>query len=620
MPPIFRNIDRTFAFSHRLLIGIAASLIALGAHGQSECKAKSDTGTYEGECRDGWAEGHGTLSFPDGIKVEGEWRNGNMNGKGSLTTKDGYQYTGDWLDGKKHGQGTETWADGTKYVGSIANGKRNGSGIYTWSDGGRYEGDFVDGVRTGKGIYYWPNGNKYEGDFVDNARTGKGILTSPKGDRYEGEWQNGKNHGKGIRIWANGNRYEGDFVDGVRTGKGTFSWTNGDRYVGDFVDDRRQGKGVYTWPNGTRYEGEVNNNKLEGKGIKIWADGSRYDGHWADDKRQGYGETRFKNGEIQRGAWLADKLERACKSDAACADMKEEYSTPLANCRVIDAAIAREYRGECRNGLAHGKGRAKGKDAYVGEFQDGNAHGQGTYTWASGDSFAGQWQDGKKTYGKYTWSSGNYYEGYFVNNNFNGYGVKTRNCNCGFWSCDTCTDRGWWQDDKFVRSCDSKDACEKLIRLEPLIRKAESDLRCEEAKKLNQELETVKSGIFSFDSCLSERKFNAYLKSSDPQAMYLAAGRYESDGERSRAKTIYRRIVERFSRDQLAVKATDRLTRLSDVESVESSNRNAAYQVENAHNQSREASYQQCMNNYNACLSRCNHKSSCTSGCSLCTK
>lgn len=193
-------------------------------------------------------------------------------------------------------------------------------------------------------------------------------------------------------------------------------------------------------------------------------------------------------------------------------------------------------------------------------------------------------------------------------------------------SCSTCTDRGWWQDDKFVRGCDSKDACEKLLKLEPLILKAKNEFRCEDAKKLNQELEAVNAGIFYFDSCVSERKFNNLVKSKDPQEMYLAAGRYESDGERSRAKTIYRQIVDQFSKNPIAIKAADRLMRLADVEAVESSNQNAAYRAESAHNQSREASYQQCMNNLNACYNSCDRlrdsssRSNCKSGCAMCSR
>ena len=62
------------------------------------------------------------------------------------------------------------------------------------------------------------------------------------------------------------------------------------------------------------------------------------------------------------------------------------------NCKVLDSDIAGSYAGACKDGLAHGKGTAKGKDAYEGDFIAGWPHGKGTYKWASGNSYTGDWQ------------------------------------------------------------------------------------------------------------------------------------------------------------------------------------------------------------------------------------
>lgn len=606
-----------------------------------------ETITWSGACVDGKASGEGTLAYvQNGSAVQtiscSAFAEGVCSGKQKITFADGTTNEGDAIKGSWQGKLVVTWPNGDRNEWQFVDGKRQKKGVYASADGHRYEGDFDGAKKSGKGVYVWPDGARYEGDFVANSRTGKGTMLFTNGDRYEGDFVDGKMTGRGKRTGSTGNSYEGDFVDGKWSGKGVFTWADGTRYEGGFVDSKRSGKGIYVWPDGTRYEGDFVDGKFNGKGTKTWPNGdryegdwlksnrtgkgvysapngNRYEGEWLDDNRHGYGEENSRDSAAKRGIWVAGKLERACNSDSSCAEMKAEFSTPLSNCKVNDVDINKEYRGECRNGLANGKGRAKGRDVYFGEFKDGNAHGQGSYTWATGDTYEGSWVNGERVHGKYKDKDGTY-EGDFLNRNHHGFGVYKYSCSCSFWSCNTCTDKGWWQNGKLVRSCDSKNACEKLNRLEPQIRKAEKEFRCEEAKKLNQELEAVNASAFYFDSCVGERRFNNLVRSSDPQEMYLAAGRYESDGERSRAKTIYRQIVDRFARNPIAIKATDRLTRLADVESVESvgaANRDAVNSV-NRRNA------EQCQNNRTSCFSGCqiykdySQRSSCQSGCPLC--
>ena len=65
-------------------------------------------------------------------------------------------------------------------------------------------------------------------------------------------------------------------------------------------------------------------------------------------------------------------------------------------CNVLMETISGTYEGECKKGLAHGKGLAKGKDTYEGSFKKGLPHGDGKYTWENGDYFVGSWKNGKK--------------------------------------------------------------------------------------------------------------------------------------------------------------------------------------------------------------------------------
>lgn len=66
------------------------------------------------------------------------------------------------------------------------------------------------------------------------------------------------------------------------------------------------------------------------------------------------------------------------------------------NCKVLKAEISGIYTGECKKGKAAGKGKAIGTDSYDGDFVAGLPHGRGTYTWANGNVFNGEFLNGKK--------------------------------------------------------------------------------------------------------------------------------------------------------------------------------------------------------------------------------
>ena len=65
-------------------------------------------------------------------------------------------------------------------------------------------------------------------------------------------------------------------------------------------------------------------------------------------------------------------------------------------CKVLIPELEGSYDGKCKNGLAHGKGVAKGIDEYNGRFKNGLPHGAGKYIWSTGESFDGNWSNGKK--------------------------------------------------------------------------------------------------------------------------------------------------------------------------------------------------------------------------------
>ncbi len=63
-------------------------------------------------------------------------------------------------------------------------------------------------------------------------------------------------------------------------------------------------------------------------------------------------------------------------------------------CTVAADSLKGTYEGECKKGVAHGIGTAKGADTYTGQFKKGMPDGEGTYTWHNGMYHAGKWKNG----------------------------------------------------------------------------------------------------------------------------------------------------------------------------------------------------------------------------------
>lgn len=78
------------------------------------------------------------------------------------------------------------------------------------------------------------------------------------------------------------------------------------------------------------------------------------------------------------------------------------------DCKVLVKNLEGSYAGDCKKGLAHGEGHAKGTDSYDGDFSKGLPHGDGKYTWADGSIYEGEWRKGlRHGEGSYTYN----YEG-----------------------------------------------------------------------------------------------------------------------------------------------------------------------------------------------------------------
>jgi hypothetical protein len=151
--------------------------------------------TWSGDCYHGLAHGTGVLQwYQEGKPIA--------------------RFEGEMKDGLANGQGKISYANGTRYEGEWQNGERYGRGTFTFANGARYVGEFRDNQRTGRGTLYYANGDRYEGEFVDGKAQGRGTRTYSAGGRYDGEWRNDLPNGYGTRYTADGQSFSGTWQNG----------------------------------------------------------------------------------------------------------------------------------------------------------------------------------------------------------------------------------------------------------------------------------------------------------------------------------------------------------------------------------------------------------------------
>lgn len=156
--------------------------------GKSDCKVVNpypepgEKVRWSGACKDGYAEGPGTLEwYVRGMvltpRYEGSLKRGRMHDvNGYFRDPEGNQYEGGFADGEHHGMGIEQRADLTRYEGHWKNGQRDGSGKIAYSVGGRYEGQWREGSFHGAGKAVYTSGKVVEGQFVDGVPAGQAPI------------------------------------------------------------------------------------------------------------------------------------------------------------------------------------------------------------------------------------------------------------------------------------------------------------------------------------------------------------------------------------------------------------------------------------------------------------
>jgi hypothetical protein len=93
-------------FALPILLMYSISTLPLLLFGQENCKVLNPaiSGTYEGKCKNGFANGKGIAIGTD--KYEGQFSKGLADGEGTYTWSTGEKYVGEWKTGQRNGVGT----------------------------------------------------------------------------------------------------------------------------------------------------------------------------------------------------------------------------------------------------------------------------------------------------------------------------------------------------------------------------------------------------------------------------------------------------------------------------------------------------------------------------------
>ena len=196
-----------------LLLSSASAFAATPAtYGPVDCSVGTllplpvdNTVTWSGACKDGFADGPGTLAWNDADdsqrRLVGTLDKGVVTGEATLSYAP---------KGYTRGSGTRT-----RYEGPLRDGLPEGYGFFQYADGDMYEGGVAAGKPHGTGIYLSANRNRYEGQWVDGKRQGPGKATFAAGGSYDGEWKNDKFDGLGTIVFAGTPRtWKGTFIEG----------------------------------------------------------------------------------------------------------------------------------------------------------------------------------------------------------------------------------------------------------------------------------------------------------------------------------------------------------------------------------------------------------------------
>jgi hypothetical protein len=380
---------------------------------------------WSGGCKNGYAEGHGTLEWFEGdtatFRFEGSMVAGMSDGIGSYTfLENGASYSGGFKAGKRHGQGTLTLPSGQvqqgrfendelvgevevtgpgmfRYVGGWLNGRPHGIGWERHQDGAIYEGEFRAGLAEGQGTVTLINGQTISGHFEKGDVVGVARLVGPGRYRYQGGLLHGRPHGEGDVVYTDGVTYKGTFRNGLRDGVGFASYPDGSKFNGTWIADKSEGRGTLTHANGSVYEGEVSDGLPYGMGKSRSPLGLLMEGTWRAGRLDGEGRIIQPDGATYTGTLVAGTLDG--RGVMRLPD-GSEYAGEFKSGKRHGTGVLIDAEGTRREGIRvadqlEGQGTEVSRDGlrYVGGWHLNRPHGAGTME-LDGHRIRGQWDNG----------------------------------------------------------------------------------------------------------------------------------------------------------------------------------------------------------------------------------
>mmetsp|Transcript_106233 Transcript_106233/g.298759 ORF Transcript_106233/g.298759 Transcript_106233/m.298759 type:complete len:1017 (-) Transcript_106233:111-3161(-) len=248
---------------------------------------------------------------------------------------------------------------------------------------GAFGAQFLEGPNAS---YVWKSGVKYEGPFEKSRIEGKGRFSWPDGSWYEGELKNGKRHGEGCYMGMDrATKYEGQWCMGKRHGRGklTYAAEGASYYDGCWCEGEKHGDGHQVWPTGNSYKGQWQNGTMGGRGTMYWrmpTGVEEYTGFWEDNQPHGEGVHTWHAADPFKALGTGDRTPQSPISGSTF-----QVQQQLNNC-------------------------------YRGQFCYGKREGVGTFYYANGSWYHGEWKGHVKNgQGRHTTEDGTVYEGIFVN-------------------------------------------------------------------------------------------------------------------------------------------------------------------------------------------------------------
>ncbi len=642
--------------------------------------------SFSGSCPTGKVEGKGEVQwFIAGrlvSRTQANWVDGKVSGLVWIFFENGntFMANSDRTDGKRTGNGTFTPKTDVPHLVELVDGTPIGKGSRFTKDG-TIEVSWVDGkfVPIPKAVAVASTAGEWIADKKSGCQIWNEYPVTNESITFSGACPNGKAEGPGEVQWFIDGRPISrtgivKWINGQVSGYASITFENGDTLFSNSTDGKRTGKGNYTTKSGDDYKVHYDVYLVDGKladshsaprarstpkpseptspstapqeegnlCLKAKAPGPDSTPNLSTDF---YGTCADGKGIDGIVIWKLNDIAYSLSclaSGASHFDIAYRFSSDRFNessCMKFLKTIPNYcksggWTGQCKDGKPHGIGinesslkKGLGNTeyrTYIGQARDGVVSGMGTERFI--DQCGALGCTGKELYWFGWWANGS----------------KDFECKE---AADKCFNAPQVRADKAQKEAQAAKAdavaSQKREKNKEVLTELEKAIKCEEAEQFVERQPEQERPYFAKKSCLNERRYRALEQAQNPQEIYLGAVKFESDGERSRAKSLYELIMEKFSANPIALKAADRLAALVDVEAINRSNASKEQAVRDANQaaERRQAEFernrsaekidasQSCSSRISSCNNSCDpirdgdQRYACRSGCeSICTK